>query len=540
MNSIHEEKSAFAKVYSERHDTHDTIQVNTEEEAEVTAAFLLATRLINRIRTQLQALEPEVGLNPTTTIDIENSCAPTPLAAVSNPAQPSPEDTNIKNYGDRLSAIKSVNKRRASNCGSRRTGTSSRVSTKAASKAGSRASSTGSAAAELQLMLEEAENEAEEEFHRTMTARDLRRLNRDQVRVREQNERQEQERQRDLEREEFERKRELDRRDEERRKDIERRNEQLEMERDRITDEAEDREVLMKRKRAGIKAKQKAIARFKKERKNDLTGEVVERERAVSPPPSESEVSSIEKVTAYIDDLGGESNTPNQPLGSYESEVPERKSENTNTNDLISQSKALIDRSRILVGESKAIVSSYKGAVYTNTYKSRASIIEESMAVKKGETTLTPKMDALAIKPGIVINKGKNAALYPKNDNTRSVDFASNKSESFVLPKNNYYGEYLGLPTYTTPATYPQYAWAPRPKQSQMSFPTQVPEASTPAVNPIVSMNKKIEHLEITTPTTSNQELNPAINQHCVALPEQIETQQSSWGHDQPSFASAG
>ena len=393
MNSIHEEKSAFAKVYSERHDTHDTVQVNTEEEAEVTAAFLLATRLINRIRTQLQALEPEVGQNPTTTIDIENkspttTCASTPLAAAGNPAQPSPEDTNIKNYGDRLSAIKSVNKRRASNCGSRRTGTSSRVSTKAASRAGSRASTTGSAAAELQLMLEEAENEAEEEFHRTMTARDLRRLNRDQVRVREQNERQEQERQRDLEREEFERKRELDRRDEERRKDIERRNEQLEMERDRITDEAEDREVLMKRKRAGIKAKQKAIARFKKERKNDLTGEVVDRERAVSPPPSESEVSSIEKVTAYIDDLSGEPNTPNQPLGSYESEVPERKSENTNTNDLISQSKALINRSRILVGESKAIVSSYKGAVYTNTYKSRASIIEESMAVKKGETPL--------------------------------------------------------------------------------------------------------------------------------------------------------
>ena len=544
MNGIHEAKLAFAKVYSDWHDAHHTTQVNTEEEARVTTAFLSVTKLINKIRTQLQAFEPEVELNPTTTIGsvskgLLTTNTPTPLAAMVAPTQSSPEDTNIKNYGNRLSAVKSVSKRRASNCGSRRTGTSSRASTKTASKAGSRESSTGSAAAKLQLMLEEAENEAEEELHRAMTARDLRRLNRDQVRVREQNERQEQERQRDLEREKFERKRELDRRDEERRKDIERRNEQLEMERNRIADEAEDREVLMERRRAGVKAKQKAIARFEEERRNDLASEIVKGERTVSSPPSESEVSSIEKVAAYIDDLGGESTPPNQPPGGYESEVPERKSEKINTDDLISQSKALINRSKILIGEGKAMVSSYKGAVYTNTHKGRTSIIKESIAVKKGETTLISKTDALAVKQGVIISESRNAASYPKIDNTKPVDSASNENESFVLPKNDYYGGHSGPPTYTTPAAYPQYAWAPRPRQTQINFPTQIPEAPAPIVNPLVSVNKKIEHFEIHTPTTSNQELNLAIDQHRVVLPEQVETQQSPWGRDQPSYASA-
>ena len=48
MDGIHNAKLAFAKVYTEWHDAHES-QVDIEEETKVSAAFLAVTKLINKI-----------------------------------------------------------------------------------------------------------------------------------------------------------------------------------------------------------------------------------------------------------------------------------------------------------------------------------------------------------------------------------------------------------------------------------------------------------------------------------------------------------
>ena len=468
-----------------------------------------------------------------------------PLAATISPTRSSQKDTDIKSYGNRLSTVKSVSKGRTSNCGSRRAGTPSRAGTKTASRAGSRAGSTGSAAAKLQLMLEEAENEAEEEFHRTMTARDLRRLNRDQVRVREQNERQEQERQRDLEREEFERqrdlereeferKRERDRRDEERRKDIERRNEQLEMERNRIMDKAEDREELMKRRKAGVKAKQRAIARFEEERKNDLASEVVKRERSVSSPPSEAEVSSIEKVAAYIGDIGGESNTPNQQSGGYGSEMRGQEPDKINTDELISQSKALIDESRNLISRGQAIANRSTGAIESRVQRGKVPISEGV------ETSSASGKNTVAVKKNVIVKDDRIAAVYPKIDSVKVLNNdndINNRNEALLLHREGHGGERFPPRTYSTPGTHPHHIWNPDPGHFRAETPNNTPNRSASTVNPLVDINKKVERLEIPTLKSSREPYIPD-DYHPVEPPKTMETQQPSWRHDQPSYSS--
>ena len=153
------------------------------------------------------------------------------------------------------------------------------TSTKRGSKAGSKASLTGSAAARLQLRIQEAEARVDEEFHRELSARSQRQLARD-----------------------------------------------FKKEQERLADEAEDREIAIRKKRAGIRAKQDAIDRFDEENEGSLLSEAAGGADLPPGPPGGVEIGTDDKVAAYVSEL-----TKEHPEVEYRDEQITRKPGNNPT-----------------------------------------------------------------------------------------------------------------------------------------------------------------------------------------------------------------
>ena len=332
---------------------------------EVTNLNLRATKLINTIRKKLggddSKVDTEITENPSNKSSLlehsdnnlelnpcklaEKTTSPTSKKSISNK---SPE-RDISGYANLLATAKDNDTKPSSKVSNSKRGKKSSVRTgsKSFSKPGTRASTTGSSAAKLQLMLEEAETKVEEKFNRELSNRDQRRINRERKKVNAQRERQERERAQDMEWQERERKRE-----------IERQNETLEREQERAQDESEDRDALLRRKKASIKARREVIERIEENDEESVVEKSTDAENSLSALPSE--VTADEKAAAFIVKLPP---TQNQQPGIDEERRTETISGESDVDKLISRSRSLINESRLLLERNKVVRNKEKEAL---------------------------------------------------------------------------------------------------------------------------------------------------------------------------------
>ena len=190
-----------------------------------------------------------------------------------------------------------------------------RSSKKGSRKTASGTTSKSSNAAKLQAKLEETQARVRVEFQQEASKRAQRVLARDIAKAHREQQRRADEELEELENERRRREEELEneqrRREEELKRHqrirAERLQEELEERRQRMADEAEEEEAATRRLAAEAKAKLLAIEQFDQELKGSERGELE------SHLPSEPEVGAIDKVTAYVEQLKGNSdNGPEQ------------------------------------------------------------------------------------------------------------------------------------------------------------------------------------------------------------------------------------